>query len=150
MTIEIVSGDLLDALDKGEVDQIVHCVNMQKTFGSGLALAIKQRYPEVYKEYASKEGSLGWADCVYIDNTDSGKCVWNLYGQEYYGRDKRHGNYGAIAQGLRNISLSTVGESVGIPYNMCSDRAGCDWGIILEMIEFYFRSKWHTVNIYKL
>jgi O-acetyl-ADP-ribose deacetylase (regulator of RNase III) len=77
MTIEIVSGDLLDALDRGEVDQIVHCVNMQKTFGSGLALAIKQRYPEVYKEYASKTGHLGFADFVYLDNSTKG--VWNLY-----------------------------------------------------------------------
>jgi hypothetical protein len=31
---------------------------------------------------------------------------------------------------------------------MGSDRAGGDWEIVLEMIEFYFKD--HTVKIYKL
>ncbi len=148
MTIEFVNGDLLNALDKGEVEQIVHCVNMQRVFGSGIALSIKQRYPEVYKEYTSKQGHLGFADCVYLNTP--GKAVWNLYGQEFYGRDKRHGNYGAIAKGIDSIARSVLKQTIGFPSHMCSDRAGCDWNIILEMIEFSFSSKYHNVKIYKL
>lgn len=150
MTIEFVNGCLLNALDKGDVSSIVHCVNMQKTFGSGLALSIKQRYPEVYKEYASKQGHLGFADRVYLDGSNYSKIVWNLYGQDFYGRDKRHGNYGAIADGLATIANNSEKRIVGFPYLMCSDRAGCSWEIILEMIEYYFRSPRHNVKIYKL
>ena len=148
MTIEIVRGCLLNALDNGEVNSIVHCVNMQKTMSSGIALAIKNRYPEVYKEYASKKGHLGFADGVYLDGSDCSKIVWNLYGQEFYGRDTRKGNYGAIAEGLSTIANNSERQVVGFPYRMCSDRAGCDWEIILEMIEYYFRSVHHNVKIY--
>lgn len=51
MTIEFANGDLLDALDKGEVNWAVHCVNAQGQFGPVLAAQIKKRYPKVFDEY---------------------------------------------------------------------------------------------------
>lgn len=49
MTIKIITGCLLDAFDKGEVDVIGHCCNMQNTFGSGIAEDIRERYPKAYE-----------------------------------------------------------------------------------------------------
>jgi len=41
-----------------------------------------------------------------------------------------------------------VGQPIGFPFKMGSDRAKGDWDIVLEMIEFYFKD--HNVKIYKL
>lgn len=157
MTIEIINGCLLDALDRGDVNVAVHCVNLQKVMGSGIALSIKNRYPKVYNQYINHTGYLGEADWVMVypkkDLELYPRCLVNLYGQEDYGMHKRQGNYGAISNALSSIrkglhyyygSMATI----GFPYKMCSDRAGCDFDIILEMIEFYFKGL--PVKIYKL
>lgn len=153
MTIEIVSGDLLDAFDKGEVTVIGHVVNCQGVMGSGIAKSIRDRYPiifDCYKEFCAEstytEDLLGEAQPVHIGyNT----CVWNLFAQNRYGSATRDLNYGALGNCLREMADDLdVDEPIGFPYKMGSDRAKGDWGIVLEMIEFYFKD--HNVRIYKL
>jgi hypothetical protein len=57
--------------------------------------------------------------------------------------------YGAMGHALQYMSERVAeGEAIGFPYNMGCDRAGGDWGIVLEMIEFYFKD--HQVKIYRL
>lgn len=153
MTIEIVSGDLLDAFDKGEVTTIGHVVNCQGVMGSGIAKSIRDRYPRVYdfyvkfcSEFTYKHEFLGAAQPVYLDNCSS---VWNLFAQNRYGSPTRDLNYGAIGNCLREMADDLdVDEPIGFPYKMGSDRAKGDWDIVLEMIEFYFKD--HNVRIYKL
>jgi hypothetical protein len=162
MSIEIVKGNLLDAFDRGEVTVIGHCVNCQGVMGSGIALSIKQRYPEVFKDYLNvherfhnkPQYLLGFAQVIPLAGD---KTAFNLFGQLDYGIGKRQINYGAIGLALREMSRTGICKFdhtiekksvVGFPYNMASDRAGGDWEIILEMIEFYFRDC--EVKIYKL
>lgn len=45
--MQVVSGDLFEA----DVDAIVNTVNCVGVMGKGLALAVKRRYPEAYREY---------------------------------------------------------------------------------------------------
>jgi hypothetical protein len=58
-------------------------------------------------------------------------------------------NYAALATALK-IMANDCGmyDVIGFPYKIGSDRAGGDWEIVLEMIEFYFKD--HTVKIYQL
>ena len=179
MTIEIVQGCLLEAFEKGEVNVIVQCVNCQGVMGSGLAKAIRGKYPFVYDEYRklydegkdSYYGLLGMIQNINISYYDyehgtnwNGDEVWpekrivNMFGQEYYGTDKRQVNYGALGQaftalayGLTQASEDALQEDcdvIGFPYLFGCGLAGGDWNIVLEMIEFHFRK--FNVRIYKL
>ena len=153
MAIEIVTGDLLDAFDRGEVTVIGHVVNCQGVMGSGIAKSIRDRYPSVYESYVKfwseftyTHQNLGAAQPVHLDNCSS---VWNLFAQNRYGSITRDLNYGAIGNCLREMADDLdVDDRVGFPFKMGSDRAKGDWGIVLEMIEFYFKD--HNVRIYKL
>lgn len=156
MAIEIIKGDLLDAFDRGDVNVIGHVVNCQGVMGSGIAKTIKKRYPEVYEWYKCTvdDHDLFGTDplgCVDVAPTGDGtnRAVLNIYAQRHYGLDKRHLNYAALAEGLRYISaLNPEHKVIGFPYKLGSDRAGGDWQIVLEMIEYYLEN--HTVKIYQL
>jgi O-acetyl-ADP-ribose deacetylase (regulator of RNase III) len=154
MTIEIIEGDLLNAFDKGEVNIIGHCCNAQGKMNSGIAKSIRERYPAAYERYMvfHKLGSLEVGNCIAanIGWPSDQRYIFNLVGQEFYGYDgKRYLNYGAMGHALQYMSERVAeGEAIGFPYNMGCDRAGGDWGIVLEMIEFYFKD--HQVKIYRL
>jgi len=152
MPVEIIKGDLLDAFDRGEVDIIGHVVNCQSVMGSGIALAIKNRYPNVYKRYldsfpeALKEGVTKDLMLGHVEVIDG---VANMYAQFKYGADKRHLNYGAISQCLSSLAMYGDKSYIfGFPYKMGCDRAGGDWSVVLEMIEYYFNDV--RVKIYEL
>lgn len=162
--IEIINGDLLEAFDRNEVDVIGHCANMQNTFGTGIAKSIRERYPQAYK--ADTEWWNNYQEDGYGHSYSFAKVftfvedplladpqhIFNLYGQEFYGREKRQINYGRISQALYDMSehIHRYNDSfnVGFPYLMGCDRAGGDWSIVSEMIEYYFKNL--EVKIYKL
>lgn len=156
MTIEIIEGDLLEGFDKGEVNVIGHVVNCRGVMGSGIAKSIKERYPQVYEFYtetlqdfdAFEQDPLGHVEIVFVDETATNAVV-NFYAQRDYGSDKRHLNYGALSNGLAWISGKLDKDLIlGFPYKIGCDRAGGDWSIVLEMIEFYFKD--FEVKIYRL
>lgn len=156
MTIEIVSGDLLDALDNRDVDVIGHIVNCQGVMGSGIAKSIKERYPAVYEEYKAFYNDVGNSrrllgrsqECYISESPIDSRSVFNLHAQLDYGTYKRQLNYGALGSCLFQMEQDTKGAVVGFPYLLGCGLAGGDWNIVLEMIEFYFKD--HTVKIYKL
>lgn len=156
MTIEIVKGCLLEAFDKGKVDIIGHVVNCQGVMGSGLAKSIKRKHPEVFEFYTETlsdfdsfdQDPLGHVEWVSL-NEDSTRGVINFYAQRFYGVGDRHLNYGALSNGFHwLVSHLVEGSTLGLPYKLGCDRAGGDWEIVLEMIEFYFKD--FDVKIYQL
>ena len=159
MSIEIIQGDLLDAFDKGDVNIIAHCVNCQGVMGSGIAKSIKDRYPKVFNNYyqttllynQKRQNSplLGVSQIVYLNN---GRYIFNLFGQNAFG-NKRDLDYGAISRSLIRMADGIVEYNIencviGFPYLMGCDRAGGDWTIVSEMIEFIFKE--FEVKFYKL
>lgn len=143
MAVKIIKGCLLDAYDRREVQCIAHVCNAQGVMGSGIAKSIKDRYPEAFLEYKKKH-SIG---TVTLSEEDFP--IFNMVAQEFYGRGKRQLNYGAMAKCLTEVAQYTRStETIGFPYLMGCDRAGGDWEIVLEMIEFIFKD--FEVNIYKL
>lgn len=155
MGIKYVKGDAVQALAKGEVDYLLHCCNCQNNFGSGIAKTIKEVFPDAYE----LDCSFARGGRNFLGNVgESTSGVLNLYGQEYYGyvgdyykKHKRQGNYGAIARGFTLISscISCKDVTIAIPYKFASDRAGCDWGIIEELIEWILLPKFEVI-IYHL
>jgi len=157
MSIQIIDGNLLDAFDNGEVDMIAHCVNCQGVMGSGIALQIKNNYLEAYRRYMQaccvrdSDTLLGACQVVQLNESSPYKIVANLFGQYDVGTHQRQLNYGAISDAFKSLERQVkfyYSKSIGFPYKIGCDRAGGDWGVVQEMIEYYFKN--YEVKIYKL
>lgn len=157
MAIEILSGNLLDAFDKGEVTCVAHVVNCQGVFNAGIAKQIRERYPEVYYAYIEriarvdkKSDLLGAITFRYFPSRNNVfPRVFNMFAQLNYGIEKRHLNYGAFASCLMKIEEQMEEYDVlGLPYLPGCGLAGGDEEIVLELIKFYLKNS--NVRIYKL
>lgn len=161
MAIIYKTGNVVDALLNGEVDFIAHCCNAQGVMGSGVAKEIKERIPEAYTEYISQYNSYVQRGNLpkFLGSLNTSGNVLNLIAQEYYGYDKkRYVNYGALASSLAMVvsCIEQVSDyysdqiTIGIPFKMASDRAGGDWDIVLELLDFLVVPYVKDVVIYKL
>jgi O-acetyl-ADP-ribose deacetylase (regulator of RNase III) len=126
---------------------VAHCANCQHTFGSGIALSIKNLYPAYAADTEAannKSNKLGEISYVGLKRDDKPFVVFNLYGQHLYGTDSRKVNYEAVyvaLEKMRNVcEMAKIDPkpTVGFPYKMGADRAGGDVRIIERMIEVVF------------
>lgn len=162
MTIRYVVGDLCDALQTGEVFSIGHQANCFNTMNSGVAKAIRARFPDAYaadceteKGDINKFGDIS-VGTMYNDTHEQG-LIYNLYGQYNYGYDaKGYTNYLKLEQALiamRDDLLSATHYhpeyfKVGFP-KIGAGLGGGDWDTIAEIIDQVFDDKF-DVTIYVL
>ncbi|MGV4321144.1 macro domain-containing protein [Bacillus mojavensis] len=149
--IKIVKGDLL----KAKEDVIGHQVNCQGVMGSGIALQIKKKYPDVFSTYKGmvedyKKNGIDLLGLTLTVPAEDKKWVSNLFGQEYYGRDGKQ--YTDTQQLLKALhSLRSFAESrelsVALPYMIGSDRGGADWKEVEASIMEAFDG--YEVTLYK-
>ncbi len=155
--IKTINCNLIDA----PTEVIASQCNCFNTMGSGVALAIKNKYPEAYTEdcktIRGDRSKLGKFSMAHLTkNIEIGMkpyFVANLYGQYNYGTGGRKTNYEAIycaLEGLKIKMLENQLKSVAFPYKMSSDRAGADWRIIEKMIEVVFENTNIEVLICKI
>lgn len=80
---------------------ILHSVNAQGVMGSGVAKAIRNKWPEVYEAYRThKQGPAAMGKVQFVSIYD-GLYIGNLWGQEFFGNDgKVYADPAAIAKGL--------------------------------------------------
>lgn len=131
--MKIINEDLLK--QKGI---IVHQVNCRGVMGAGLAKRVREKFPAAYINYKSwcnkfGEKSLGSVQYTFISED---VIVANLFGQNYYGRDKRYTDYDALRSGFKDIACmsKTSGLPVYIPFNM-GCRLGGDWSVVEGIIK---------------
>jgi O-acetyl-ADP-ribose deacetylase (regulator of RNase III) len=158
-------GNLLFAKD---VQVIGHQANCQNTFGSGIARTIREMYPDAYKADCaatlSKTNTLGNFSVGYIPFTSGANkhdnqiaLIYNLYGQNLFGKGTRQTNYDALYSALEGMAneltengMDLPAPSVGFPYKMGSDRGGGDFRIVERLIEVAFTDYPSDVIIYRL
>jgi O-acetyl-ADP-ribose deacetylase (regulator of RNase III) len=144
MSIEHKTGNLLD-FGHG-ITMIAHCANCQNTFGSGIALQIKEEYPLAFEadtEAAkAKKNNLGQFSVASLPN---GKKIINIYAQNLFGMEKRQLDYEAFYiafEELHRLLLEAKGKGrthvLGIPKNICCFRAGGSWRVVNAMLEEIF------------
>lgn len=142
---KIIVGDLVRA----DTDFIVHQVNCKGAMNSGVAKAIRNKYPKVYDEYRksyekhinySGETShmLGIAQFVPIYDSNNPKkpfyCI-NMFSQNDYGYNG--GQYTSIAAmlvALKEINEKCAGYTVAFPWKVGCVRGGADWDEVLPLI----------------
>lgn len=117
-----IEGDLLD-VEKGTILQQVNCMGVM---GSGLALAIKNKYPKVFECYKKScdnyqttckhhpnERMLG---CIQRVNVIPAKLdVVNVFGQCGYGGDKVHTDYQALDCAFGTLRKMIDDEGLRLP-----------------------------------
>lgn len=135
--IEYRKGNLLDVTS----GVIVHGCNMRGVMGSGVALAVRNKYPKCYQKYYSELNSsysnhdISIGDIIWWSN---GKLfIANGLTQETYGRDPniRYANYTAIASVFRMVMRTNKGFESDIHFPKIGAGLGNgDWNIIEQII----------------
>lgn len=150
--IKTVKGNVLD-IERGI---IVHSCNAQGVMGSGIALEIKNRFPDVFSEYEllcrcrNSADIIGYTQYVPIDLN---KIIVNGIGQDRYGRDgKRYTNYEAIAEIFEDVNryAQNYYDLRDILLPICFPLIGCGlgggkWEIISAIIDTTIDDKFEKV-----
>lgn len=151
--VKIIESDLLAA----DVEAIGHCCNCFTTMGSGIAKAIKEKYPVVYAEdwktVKGDKSKLGSFSLAKLSDSQNPMFCFNIYAQYNYGRDKRYLDYEALYSGFeatKEFCIKNNIRSLGLPYKIGCNLAGGNWNIVLCMIEEVFRDLNIEVLICKL
>ena len=128
------NGNILDS----GADIICHQVNCMGKMNSGVAKAIREKWPEVYTMYRAKYECqvdlLGQIQPVIID---ANKAVINMFAQYNYGYDgRRYTSYDAFWSCLGEIKkYLNPGITIAFPARIGCVRGGANWNVILTMIE---------------
>jgi O-acetyl-ADP-ribose deacetylase (regulator of RNase III) len=133
--VKFYEGNLLDS----GADLICHQVNCQGKMNSGIAKAIREKWPEVYTAYSKVEHleMLGHIQSVYIGNVNGkDRGVINMFAQFTYGYDgRRYTSYDAFWTCLGEIKrYMTPGQRIAFPARIGCVRGGANWNVILAMI----------------
>ena len=141
MSINFIKQDLTTS----DADYICHQVNCQGKMNSGVAKAIREKWPIVYTTYwntfLSESDLLG--KILLVDINEYEPRTWpkqpaiiNMFSQEFYGYDgKRYTSYDAFWSCLGHIKeIVPKGSKIAFPYKIGCDRGGADWDVIYTMI----------------
>ncbi len=137
--MKIIKGDLLKLAKQGEFNVIVHGCNCFTTMGAGIALQIKNQFPEAYAiDRTTLYGDYNkMGNYTYVTTEDKFDLV-NLYTQYNYGQSspgcKIPLDYNALVIGLRKINIRWKGLKVGLPWIGCG-LAGGDKEMVQKIIE---------------
>ena len=165
-----IKGNLLDT----HCQFICHQVNCQGVMGSGVAKAIRDKWPIVFEHYKQKYDFafdlarddknpkitassylLGTIQFVplYKDyqNDIKHKHVINIFAQDNYGYSViQYTSYDAFWKCLQSIAaMVPKGSTIAFPKNIGCCRGGANWKVISTMIEEVL-GKDYEVFIYEL
>lgn len=130
-------------LEQPDLTHIAHQANLFHTFGSGIAKAIKEKYPRAYEAdlktpYATKSKMGTWS-CSEGEPT-----IFNLYTQSGLGSTDRNTSYDAMDTAFTSLRyhLTQVGRPVklGVPYRLGCGLAKGNWTVVEALLEEYFSS----------
>ncbi len=128
--LEFVEGDIFDV----SVDIRVNTVNCVGVMGAGVALAFKQRYPEMFRDY-QRDCNSGEVrpGKMHIWKSLSGDWIINFPTKRHWREPSRYEDIETGLDDLRSY-LDTFGPvSIGLPALGCGN-GGLDWGRVSKMI----------------
>ena len=149
-TIKYIRGNVLEPIGEGN-KIIIHCCNDLKVMGSGVALALRNKWPVVFDKYKNSSAELG---TVSFAKVDDGVVVANIIGQHGVGftNSAPPVRYEAIDSGLKKVmeTAKRYNASVHSPYNFGCVLAGGKWSIVEEIINRQLSSNDIEVIIYDI
>jgi O-acetyl-ADP-ribose deacetylase (regulator of RNase III) len=140
--IEFTHGDLFAA----STDIRINTVNCVGVMGAGAALAFKQRYPEMFREYrrACKHG-LVRPGAIHVWRSLSGDWIVNFPTKRNWKDRSRYEDIDSGLDALREYLIELGPVSVAMPALGCG-HGGLDWRLVSKMIE----NKLHDIEAHVL
>ena len=118
---------------------ICHQVNAMGKMGAGLALDIRKKWPNVYRDYmiAYNEGNLKLGNVIFTKIENCSIIIASCVGQKFYGRKGKHTIYKAIEKCFEKVEKKSneLKLPVYIPYKIGCGLAGGNWKVVKEIIE---------------
>jgi O-acetyl-ADP-ribose deacetylase (regulator of RNase III) len=149
--MRIVRGDLLKLALRGDFDVIIHGCNCQCQMGKGIALSIKQQFPEAHeadcRTAKGDRGKLGSLSTARIEREGVSFTIVNAYTQEHWRGSGVKADYEAIRRCMREVKSRFTGKRIGYP-KVGAGLAGGDWSVISEIIEMELAGEDHTLVEY--
>lgn len=146
--MKIVQGNLLQFALVGEFDVIVHGCNCQGTMGKGIALAIKQEFPEAYdadlRTTKGDRNKLGTISTAEIQRGNVRFTVVNAYTQFHWRGSGTLADDDAIRSAFRLIKQQFSGRRIGYP-KIGAGLAKGDWPTIAAIIDEELADEDHTL-----
>lgn len=127
--MNIVIGNLLDA--QAPVI-IVHQVNDLGFMGAGLALQIRNKYPNVYNIYRKHANSSQIGNIQLVKIGDN-RYICNMFSQKGISRVIRTTDYNAMRICFQKLAKLNI--PIALPYKIGCGLAGGDWAIVSQMID---------------
>lgn len=145
--LKYVVGNLLEAPE----DCIAHGCNAQGVMGSGVAVQIKEQFPNAYyvynRQHAEYDGLI-LGDVIWARQNN--KFIANCITQERYGKNKheQYVNYDAIRSCMWKININCFDIKTVVLPLIGAGLGGGDWSIIAKIIEEFLPR--YTPTIYVL
>jgi O-acetyl-ADP-ribose deacetylase (regulator of RNase III) len=147
--INYIDGDLVR--DAEQYDVILHGCNCQNNMGAGIALQIKNKFPEAYVvDCKTKKGDKTKLGTITF-TTETKPIVVNCYTQYNYGAYKTGGrdfDYMAAKSALQMVRKQFGGKKIGMPM-IGAMLGGGDWSITKRIIEEVLGDEDVTIVNYK-
>lgn len=161
MNITYIEGDACNPNKIEGINLLVHCVNDEGVMDGGIALAIKKKWPKVYKAYKElfQEPAYKRATAqgqIQIVGVEDDLFVINLFGQSSIGDLDGFPpiRYGAIEEGFMRLA-SIISARKDPERQVClhmprlgSGLAGGSWSKIEEILYRVFSSSDVLIVVY--
>jgi O-acetyl-ADP-ribose deacetylase (regulator of RNase III) len=125
------------------LDGIIHQANCMHIMGGGIALRIRNKWPEAYeadlKTPKSDPKKLGTFSVAILPSNFH---IFNMYSQFGIGF-KRETNYTAVVEGLekiRDFAIENGLKKLGLPKYMGCRLGGGHWPVVRAIIEEVFET----------
>lgn len=130
MPIVLTNGDLITS----DAQCIVNTVNCVGVMGKGVALAIRQAFPDVMLDYLSacRSGTLKPGGCLFV--AAHGRIIANMATKYDW---RKPSQYEWVRDGLDNLAAGLLERgltSVALPPPGCGN-GGLEWDHVYPMIE---------------
>jgi O-acetyl-ADP-ribose deacetylase (regulator of RNase III) len=145
--MKVIKGDLLQLAAEGHFDVIVHGCNCQCRMGRGIALSIKQLFPEAYAaDCATTKGDptkLGTISVAPVSRNGHDFLVVNGYTQIQWRGAGVKADYPAIRRVMREVKARFTGKRIAYP-RIGAGLAGGDWSVIQTIVREELAGEDHT------
>lgn len=149
--MKVIKGDLIALALDGQFDVIVHGCNCQCAMGAGIALTIKNIFPEAYEaDLQTRKGDaskLGTFTQATVHRNAHSVTIVNGYTQDHYRGRGVLANYDAIRSVFAGVARDFPNARIGYPL-IGAGLAKGDWSVISTIIDTELAGMDHTLVEY--
>lgn len=131
--ITVVTGNIVLSPET----HIIHGCNAQGKFRSGVAGAVRDKYPACYQAYMNEyeKNGLQLGNIIVYNDPNANITIYNAITQEFYGYDgKCYVDYNAIMTAMIRADEHCTSGRLAMPM-IGAGLGGGDWELISNIIE---------------